>query len=380
MRLTHVAATAIAAALSVPLAPLSAEAEAYPCEGFDESTTEVSATTDPSGPYALLGVDRAARLLAERGQEPGEGWNVAIVDSGVSAPDAGLASLSVVGQQSFGASGEIVFQHGTNVAGLVAAGERTDGGPTGIAPAAGIYDLRVYEEANETGFGGVSPDNLVAALDWLSANAEAEDIGVVVIALSMPQDPALEKAVATLSKRDVVIVVGSGNRPTEEGQAGYDDFGDQKPGEDARGQIFPAAYADDVFAVSATAAGVPGEGGGEVRHGSAQQRHRRGSPDLGCRDSGDQRLDVRDLRGGHLVGRGHRGRCGRPAAFGVPERERRPDRGDDSPRARAAARRRSTRPPATGCCSRSRRSPRTWTPTSAAGSRTCRAPTPASRG
>lgn len=254
MPLTRLA-TVVAVAFVVPALTFSpAAAEDYDCEGFDESTG-VSASTSPSVPYGLLGVERATELLAERGIAPGEGVNVAVVDSGVSAPENGVASLSVVGRESFGVDGPIVFEHGTNVAGLVAADERADGGPTGIAPAAGIVDLRVYQQANETGVGGVEPANVVAALDWLVANAEDQRIGVVVIALAMPPDPALERAIARLSKQDAVIVAGSGNRPTEEGQANFDDFGELKPGEDAAGRIFPAAYADDVFAVTATADG-----------------------------------------------------------------------------------------------------------------------------
>lgn len=262
MRLTRLAAAALIGALAhlvLPAAP--AAAASYPCDGFDESTTEISASDTPSIPYGLLGVERATALLAERGIAPGEGVNVAVVDSGVSAPESRAASLSVVGRVSFGVGGPIVFEHGTNVAGLVAAGEREEGGPTGIAPAAGIVDLRVYKEANETGSGGVSTEKVVAALDWLTANAEVREIGVVVIALSMPGTPALEQAIARLSTRDVVIVAGSGNRPSEEGQPNFEEFGELKPGEDAAGQIFPAAYADDVFAVTATAEGQRGAEG-----------------------------------------------------------------------------------------------------------------------
>jgi len=115
--------------------------------------------------------------------------------------------------------------------------------------------VRVYKEANETGVGGIDPVNVVAALEWLIANAEDEEIGVVVMALSMPKSDALERAATELSKQDVVIVAGSGNRPTEEGQANFEDYGEQGPGENATGKIFPAAYADDVFAVTATADG-----------------------------------------------------------------------------------------------------------------------------
>ena len=259
MRLTAVAVAALVATLAVPVVAASpAQAEPLRCEGFDEDTTEVGNTPDPSVPYDLLGVERATEILAERGRLPGQGVNVAVIDSGVGAPDVGLAPLSVVRPEGFSViDGEKpVFEHGTNVAGLVAAGEREDGGPTGIAPASVIYDLRVYKESDDAGFGGVDPDDVAAALDWLSVNAEDEQIGVAVLALSLPDTPALKRAVARLSREDVVIVAGSGNRP-EEGQDGYQDFGEQTPGENAAGTVFPAAYADDVFAVTSTAGGIP---------------------------------------------------------------------------------------------------------------------------
>lgn len=258
MRLTAAAVAVVVVALAVPVAASPAQAEPLPCEGFDEDTTEVGNTPDPSVPYDLLGVERATEILAERGRAPGQGVNVAVIDSGVKTTDSGLAPLSVVQPDGFSVvdGDNVVYEHGTNVAGLVAAGDREDGGPTGIAPASVIYDLRVYKESDDAGFGGVEPDHVVAALDWLTANAEDEQIGVAVLALSLPGSPELKRAVARLSREDVVIVAGSGNRP-EEGQDGYQDFGEQAPGEDAAGTVFPAAYADDVFAVTSTAGGIP---------------------------------------------------------------------------------------------------------------------------
>ncbi|MGZ5400439.1 MAG: S8 family peptidase, partial [Nocardioides sp.] len=259
MRLTAAAVAALVAALAVPVvAAAPAEAEPLPCAGFDRDTTEVGNTPDPSVPYALLGVERATEILAERGRAPGQGVNVAVIDSGVDVPDVGLAPLTVVRPENFSVidGDDIVHEHGTNVAGLVAAGEREEGGPTGIAPASVIYDLRVYAESDDAGFGGIEPDKVAAALDWLTANAEDEQIGVAVLALSLPGTPGLKRAVARLSGEDVVIVAGSGNRP-EEGQDGFQDFGEQAPGENAAGTVFPAAYADDVFAVTSTAGGIP---------------------------------------------------------------------------------------------------------------------------
>ncbi len=187
-----------------------------------------------------------------------EGIKVAIVDSGV---DAGRAVVPLrVAPVRFGPTTPLQDGHGMVVAGLVAGGEREDGGPTGISPGAEIVDVRVYDDTYADGTGGIPPENVVAALDWLTQHAEDEGIGVVVTAFDLPDSPALRRSVAALSERDVVIVAGSGNRPGEEGQDGFEEYGEQRPGEDARDQVFPAGYLDDVLAVGATAEGVPVEG------------------------------------------------------------------------------------------------------------------------
>lgn len=260
MRLSRAAVLALVAALAVPGAssgPASA-AEGYLCSGIGPDD-ERSATTLPSLPHRLLGIDRAAALLQQRGITPGDGVRVAVVDSGVSAPDA-MAPLTVSGVQRFGTTSPVVDGHGTNVAGLVAGGERADGQPTGIAPGAEIVDIRVYDEAGDGG-GGIPPANVIDALTWLADNAEDQGIGVVVTAFDIAPSGSLRRAVSDLSEQDVVIVAASGNRPTEEGQADFKEYGVQSPGEDAAGRVFPAGYADDVLAVTTTAAGIPAEEG-----------------------------------------------------------------------------------------------------------------------
>ncbi len=260
MRLTRGPVAVLVVALAVPVAlPSPAGAAAYSCTGIDRST-ERSATTDPSVPYELLGIDRAADLLKQRGITPGAGVTVAVVDSGVDVGGEPMAPLTVSGEQRFGTTEPVSYGHGTNVAGLVAGGAREDGRPTGIAPGAEIYDIRVYDEPGDDGSGGIGQSEVIDAVRWLAENAESEGIGVVVTAFSIADKPALRQAIHALSQRDVVIVAASGNRPTE-GQNGFDDYGEQAPGEDAAGFTYPAGYADDVFALTSTAAGVPPEDG-----------------------------------------------------------------------------------------------------------------------
>jgi len=248
-----------ALALAAPLATASpAAADGVLCEGIEPDTRPVAVSDNTHLPFELLGVARATELLEARGTSPGEGVRVAVVDNGVAAPGP-LVSLPLADLR-YGPDRPVVDGHGTIIAGLVAGGERAAGGPTGIAPAAEIVDVRVYDEGLEGG-GGIGQGEVVAALEWLAQNAEREGIGVVVTAFDVPPSAELRRAVAALSERDVVIVAGSGNRPADENQAGFEQLGTLRPGEDAVDEIFPAGYVDDVFAVSATADGVPVEGG-----------------------------------------------------------------------------------------------------------------------
>jgi membrane-anchored mycosin MYCP len=241
-------------ALGLPAAPAVA-LDAYPCAG-QEPDAERAATNTRSIPLDLLGVERATELLAARGIAPGEGVRVAVVDSGVSAPSP-LAPLTVADRLSFGVSGPVTFGQGTNLAGLVAGGDRADGKPTGVAPAAAVIDLRVYAAPLDSGALDVPTANVTAAVRWLVEHAEEDGIGVVVVGFDVEGDDSLARAVRDLAREDVVIVAAAGDRPTD-GQPGFEDLGGEPaPGEDVAGQVLPAGY-DGVLGVTSTAGGVAG--------------------------------------------------------------------------------------------------------------------------
>ncbi|HEX6151205.1 S8/S53 family peptidase [Nocardioides sp.] len=262
MRLGRLAVAGVVAVLAAPAAPgwaSAGAAEAVSCANVD-AATERSATTTPSVPLELLGVDRATELLGRRGVAPGEGVRVAIVDSGVNRSASPMAPVTVVERVAFGVGGPVVFGQGTNLAGLVAGGDREDGQPTGVAPAAEIVDLRVYAKPLESGALDVPTDNVLAAVRWLVDNAESERLGVVVMGFDVEPSRELERAMRDLTSRDVVVVAATGDRPAE-GQPGFEDFGGgPTPGEDAAGTVQPAAY-DGVLGVTTTAGGVTSEAG-----------------------------------------------------------------------------------------------------------------------
>ena len=85
------------------------------------------------------------------------------------------------------------------LAGLIAAKPQpSDKGPLpiGIAPGAQIVDLKVYSETPENStHGGIDPANVAAALRWLVANAEPQNIEIAVMAMNLPPNPQVKAAI-----------------------------------------------------------------------------------------------------------------------------------------------------------------------------------------
>jgi membrane-anchored mycosin MYCP len=174
----------------------------------------------------------------------------------------------VVEGPSFARKQELVFYHGSAVAGLIAGNPRADGKPVGIAPGAEIVDVRVYDQVAPTDASevGITTDAVVDGLEWVAANAHRLDIGVVNLSISVEPSAALAAAIRKVAARDVIVVAASGNRPADDTDPLLAKYGEYRPGEDAVGDVFPAGYLDQVVAVNATADGylVDGEPG-EVR-------------------------------------------------------------------------------------------------------------------
>ena len=255
----------VAATLTVgPTA--SAAPDVVDCTDTTSAGAPVAQSAVPSKPYAELGVPGAAARLAERGITPGDGVKVAVLDSGVDGTSP-HAPIAVERPPSYdGVGGPVSYSHGTEVAGLVAGHPQAEDLPVGIAPGATIVDLPVYRSVPTTPTGaparGIRVPDVVDALDWLVAHAREERIGVVVLALQLDDTPQLRRAVHELARpvHDVVIVAASGNRPAEGDPLAAQFPASARPGEDARDAIFPAGYADDVLAVSATAEGASSAG------------------------------------------------------------------------------------------------------------------------
>jgi len=149
----------------------------------------------------------AGRALHRRGLT-GLGVGIAVIDSGVSAPDA-FGDRLVVGPDLTADGGTDDHGrdrtgHGTHLAGIAA------GTATGVAPGAHVVSVKVAGEGAAT-----DPMAVVAAIDWAVANRRRLQLGVVLLAFGADQleggrDP-LADAVARAWRAGLVVVTSAGN-------------------------------------------------------------------------------------------------------------------------------------------------------------------------
>ena len=101
--------------------------------------------------------------------------------------------------------------HGTNVTGIVCAGDIH----TGIAPGAGVAALKVLNDKGEGDF-----SDILAALGWVRDNAKVHDITAVCMSLGDPSnrqsdaglgDDAIARVIGELAERNIVCCIAAGN-------------------------------------------------------------------------------------------------------------------------------------------------------------------------
>lgn len=245
MRRLSAAAVAGLALTALPAAPASAaETEDPSCASVMLDTTPVAQAKAESETYRALNVAAAHQALDRQGVQPGAGVRVAVVDSGI-RPMAGLP----VAQQMLPLTP--VFFQGTAVAGLIAGAPRADGKPVGIAPAASLIDVRVYDSLRPQQEGELPPaaDRVAGGLEWLASQPGLAHI--VAVPVRVGPDDRMKAAVERLWQQGTVVVAASGDRPTDD-QPDAEAFATYDGDEDAAASSFPAGY-DKTVAVSATA-------------------------------------------------------------------------------------------------------------------------------
>lgn len=253
------AGTVAGLALAIPLPP-PAYAEQRSCADVTADTTDADPVASASDPLVTLQVEEAVELLRSRGKRPGGGVGIAVVDSGISA----IAPVDVVGpgfrDPAYARSAAVVDHHGTTVAGLIAGAPRDNGRPVGIAPAATLHDVRVYDAeiaAEDGSQAAPTADGVAAGLRWVLDHLDAgpDPIRIVNVSVEVERDEEVDALVARLAEEGVAVVASAGDRPATPADDPLGPFHTEdqpRPGEDAARFVSPAG-AEDAVAVSATA-------------------------------------------------------------------------------------------------------------------------------
>ena len=151
----------------------------------------------------------------------GGGITVAVLDSGIDASHPDLRRR-VIGWADFVGTSNKPYDdngHGTHVAGIIAGtGADSNGKQSGMAPDANLVAVKVLD-ANGTG----KVSSVVAAIDWVLANASRYGIRVVNISFTAAakfsyKDDELALAVKKLVDRGIIVVAAAGNHGTHNGK------------------------------------------------------------------------------------------------------------------------------------------------------------------
>jgi subtilisin len=171
------------------------------------------------------------RVGLPRADSNGADIGVAIVDTGIDLSNADLAPHADT-FSAFGGSCQDDNDHGTHVAGIVAARQGNNLGTFGVAPAAILYCVKVLDSQ-----GSGSDSDVIAGLEWVSTHSA---IRVVNMSLgragTVDDNPAMRDAIKALYNLGVTVVVAAGNDATQEVS-----------------QTVPASY-PEVLAVASTTA------------------------------------------------------------------------------------------------------------------------------
>lgn len=265
MRFANVVAGAgLLASCLVVACPVPAWAESVDCTLLSPDAVPESPLQATTGnkPFQEMGVQRAWDRLEKDKKAPGRGVVVAVLDSGVVTDGTSIPVLP--DRPAAGAKAPPSYYHGTAVAGLIAGAPDHDGDPVGIAPAAQILDVQVYDDPRQEPSDDNSPldpANVVAGLDQVLQRLGQLNIKVVTIALQLPDDGAVRDRVQQLWDRGVVVVAPTGNRPTGDSELPEllgEEYQQHRAGEDVAGLVHPADY-PHVVGANATVTGAAGD-------------------------------------------------------------------------------------------------------------------------
>lgn len=179
-----------------------------------EASASAQAPLAPGEPVPPNGIRRIGAATGSTAGEPSDA-GVAVLDTGVDLDHPDLNVADGTNCASPGAPAIDRNGHGTHVSGTIAA--RNDGaGVVGVAPGTLIHAVKVL---NDSGSGSWS--SVACGLDWVAANADDLDIGVINMSLGGTSGSplrscdrttdALHLAICRVTDAGVNVVVAAGN-------------------------------------------------------------------------------------------------------------------------------------------------------------------------
>ena len=235
----------------------------------------------------------------------GRGIKVAVIDSGIQANHPDLAGQLIVNRNFVSGQAEVAEDHGTGVAGVIAAKSDNGIGIAGVAPGARLLGLRACWQERAATATTVCDGLSLAKAFYFAVQAKAD---VINLSLSGPDSRLLRALLdAALSRGSIVVTAydsakpGGGFPASVPGVIAVSDHsfaGDRRPGLHGAGPRRAHHRAGRTM--------VPGQR--QLLFGSACQRSRRAGPPaaaLGRRDAcigpaqrrRDRRLRDRGARG-----------------------------------------------------------------------------------
>jgi subtilisin family serine protease len=169
---------------------------------------EASGHNDPL--YAAEPAAGAWHLADLHRMATGRGIKIAVIDSGIQASHPDLAGQVVVNRNFVNGQGLVQEQHGTGVAGIIAAKADNGIGIAGVAPGARLLGLRACWQVKRPGPTVCDTLSLAKAI-YFAANERAE---VINLSLSGPNDRLLRELLkAAMARGSSVVTAFDRNRP-----------------------------------------------------------------------------------------------------------------------------------------------------------------------
>jgi subtilisin len=179
----------------------------------DRTITALDTAPLAAGETVPSGISRIEAATATTTQEASSAA-VAVIDSGIDLANPDLNAVPGTNCITPGGSTQDDNGHGTHVAGTIAAGNGGSG-VVGVAPSTKLYSVKVLGAA---GTGTVS--SLICGIDWVAANAKAENIqianmsvgsaGPVPTSCAVTTDPEYA-AICRAVGAGVTVVAAAGN-------------------------------------------------------------------------------------------------------------------------------------------------------------------------